>query len=105
VWHISTSEGGYDFIDTAWKKNMRFTDWYDYDERWRVGYIAKEDTEKLLLSNYTPNDGSVLILVDRSSGTTYDLGHPGILRRIFSYQGSIVTEDVQGVYRTFSLPE
>lgn len=47
--------------------NPRFTDYIDITDRYRIGYISKDDTEKLELSNFPTNE-SVFIRVDRDTG-------------------------------------
>ena len=103
-WHITTIGGGYDFLNGSWQKNPRFTDWYDYDGRWRVGYIDKGDTEKLAISNYTPDAGSQLLMIDRTNGEVYSLAEKMDIANIFSFSGNIVVQDTRGGYYSFDLP-
>lgn len=66
---VRTETGVLSQVDENWIENPRFTDYIDLNARYRIGYIAKTDTEKLELSNY-PKGESVLIRVDREIGTS-----------------------------------
>lgn len=66
---VRTKNNVYLESQEGWVQNPRFTDYVDIGSRYRIGYIAQSDTEKLELSNY-PKGESVLIRVDRETGTS-----------------------------------
>lgn len=51
----------------------RFDDMIDLDDRYRLGYISRENTRALRLSNLTPNK-SYFIILDRSNGKSHIVG-------------------------------
>ncbi|PID83934.1 hypothetical protein CSB09_03395 [Candidatus Gracilibacteria bacterium] len=65
-WSVLTHSGVEKKQGSIWKENIRFTDAIDLGSTYRLGYISKNDTNKLRLSNY-PTDTSKLLLLDRSS--------------------------------------
>jgi hypothetical protein len=50
-WKIRTMDTVFEYDGEKLRENPRFTDYIDLDSRYRLGYIAPQDTEKLQLSN------------------------------------------------------
>ncbi len=71
---IRTNTNIYIKNEDRWIVNPRFTDYIDITDQYRIGYISKDDTEKLELSNFPTNE-SVFIRVDR------DTGHSTVIAR------------------------
>ncbi len=66
---VRTKNNVYFQSQENWIENPRFTDYIDISPRYRIGYIASNDSEKLELSNY-PKGESVLVRVDRETGVS-----------------------------------
>jgi hypothetical protein len=52
TWKVLTTSGAYELRFDTWQKNPRFTDIIDISDRYRIGYISREDEGKLTLQNF-----------------------------------------------------
>jgi hypothetical protein len=68
LWKVRTEKSVYEYTG-VWKKNLRFSDYIDIDSRYRIGYISRQEREKLALQNL-PLEESYLILLDRKNART-----------------------------------
>jgi hypothetical protein len=81
-------------------ENPRFTDFVDLSPTLRLGYIDKNDRQKLALGNFG-TDVSVLVLLDRSTGTSTLLRKDISLETLFLKDDTPVFLDANG--KIFSL--
>ena len=86
-------------VVTEWRgsygSNPRFTDWLDVSLSARIGYISRDDTERLALSNL-PQGESILLSLDRATGKTQILKRWVDIRFLFLSQGVPVFLDSAG---------
>lgn len=101
TWHVMIDGIWYDWIDSAWRENIRFTDWLDIWKHWRIWYVAPTDDKRMMLSNTST---SLLILLDRYTGKTSILSRDLEVIRLFTLDESPIIQTKQGAF-TFSLPE
>jgi hypothetical protein len=65
-WKVRTEVDSYENIEGTWVKNMRFTDYIDLNQRYRLWYIDANEEEKLMLQNYAKGK-SLIVLLDRNT--------------------------------------
>lgn len=94
IWKIQTQNDVYEWQDDAWKKNLRFTDYYDISSRYRIGYIDQSDKEKLSLANF-PLEDSLFILLDRTNGESKIIKKWQNIQGFFQFEGlpAVLTPD------------
>lgn len=88
-WNAVTKTETLTLRNNAWKPNLRFTHWYDLGEKWRAGFIASDDDKRLSLSNFDDSKGSVLLLLDRQNGKTYEIARGLSVTQFSHYDGQI----------------
>ncbi len=86
VWKVRTEDALYEYIGKEWKKNPRFTDYINLNNRYRLGYISDTQWEKLQLQNF-PKDDSILILLDRVSQEVSLVRKDMDIKGFFFYDG------------------
>lgn len=67
MWHSITNEKTFFYKNNSWQENIRFSHFADLGTTWRAGFIARNDEKKLKISNFSPENGSVLLLLNRKN--------------------------------------
>lgn len=98
TWHIVTEEGEFDFVQNEWQENVRFSAWRDINTEWRMGYIDAQDTEKMQRSNFVPEEGSVIVLLNRMNGKIFEVTRGIDAKNMFVYEERGVIFDGRDFY-------
>jgi hypothetical protein len=94
-WKIRMMDTVFEYDGEKLRENQRFTDYIDLDSRYRLGYIAPQDTEKLQLSNL-PIGNWVLVLLDRTHGTSQIIARSVLINILSFFQWSPIYQDQEG---------
>ena len=87
-----------DIINNILRDNPRFTNWFDIDDTIRIGYIASDDIQRLRLSNFSPEEGSALILLNRKLGESITIARRLDIQRFFTYQENFYIQFSDGKF-------
>lgn len=88
-WQIITSKEALTLKRDKWRKNPRFTHYMD-SGNWRIGFISKNDTETLSLSNYQSKDGGILIALNRVTGEVREIQKNIDISEIFLHKNFVI---------------
>lgn len=98
TWHIRTETGSLIRDGENETEDIRFTDAIDLTPEIRLGYIDKNDTAKLSIGNFVPNQ-SVLVRLDRTTGESVIVRKGIDIQILLLYRGlPAYVDSVGGVY-------
>ena len=89
MWHATTQEKTFFWKNGAWRENVRFSHWRDLDDIWRAGFIRADAENLLKLSNYSFEEGSVLLLLNRQTGEIFQVARNLDISRFSVIDGRI----------------
>ncbi len=95
IWKIQTNTGTMELKWDTFISDIRFTNSIDLSPQIRIGYIDKKDTKKLSIANLPANE-SVLIRLDRTTGSSVVLRRNIDIRILFFYGGKPAYVDISG---------
>lgn len=89
MWHATTREKTFSWKNNEWRENVRFSHWRDLDDTWRAGFIRADAENLLKLSNYSLEEGSVLLLLNRKTGEIFQVARNLDISRFSVIDGRI----------------
>ena len=89
MWHATTREKTFSWKNKEWRENVRFSHWRDLDDIWRAGFIRADAENLLKLSNYSLEEGSVLLLLNRQTGEIFQVARGLDISRFSIIDGRI----------------
>lgn len=90
-WQVITPEETLFLRKNSWQKNLRFTHFVDVGV-WRLGFIDKNSTARLSVSNYSPEDAGILLAVNRETGEIREIQRNKTIEKMFLYQNLATIE-------------
>lgn len=91
MWHVTTADHTF-FYKNSWQENPRFSHFIDLDY-WRAGFIASGDEKRISLGNYSREEGSVLVLLNRQNGDVFEIARNLDISRFFVFDGKLIFEN------------
>ena len=94
-WSFRTQTGSWSLVWTRLIEDIRFTDSIDISPSIRLGYISRDDNQKLSLGNF-PTGESLLIRLDRTTGESSIVRRWTDISMFFYYKNMPAYTDWQG---------